>query len=723
MANHPSNLPDLSWVKDAALEIANTAYRRKGVIGSNERSELDGSYDPVQVFGESFQRACRSYKTRREQQRSELEAVANVLKYEISPALENNPLPEIAKRYKRRTATHSIELTLAWMAWQFPQLVNELYDKHYTKPPLRLPHPRLGEFGDAPSLGVSESGAETPLSLTGGGESSLNRSLDFENPNAVNEQLFVAAADQQEKVKFEQLAFHQQMAEALGQGYQPHRVERDFETFIVENDCGYWELVSEAGKGKSSILASLYRRARELSPNARAGIHFFRKFPGHPNENGVPNAVHGLLAQIQMHGMTTPPKPQGYRHAASTFENWLQVQASQGRIGKTKPVILFVDGLDEIFGEGTPVPGAQLPEWMPSQLPEGVFIAFSRRSVDFDVEAPPEEQRRSHAYVRLEDPKHKSDHQRSVLQFALNLLGADAAPDRGEIEKRAAEYCRLLDYNPLMLRALLSDNGVRGTPIPDNILEDELPGFYRHLVFRMTNRGDKHGPEARMLCAFAFLPDIPRQLWLRVGGDQATSRVEVQRTIDRWISQGLLVGMKRGQDDWYSPLHSTFRRHAETVLANADRTIYAEPLAENLTNGVDLTGKLGEVFDFPPDVREGWIVVVLQALVAAQRTHSLGELLHNLAFWKLCGSTQGGIFTPLQKLARIAVSGPMAEAFRSTLERSAIRLLELSDGGELKDRLQRPLSRADLVRTAARADPGNMDEPFPSLPKALITLA
>ncbi len=326
---------------------------------------------------------------------------------------------------------------LAWAAWRSPDATREFYNQ-------------LKE------LGVRYH----PYEVSG-----IHPPLDLEDPKAAYEQAVASVDIQEEKGAFEQLSFHQQMAKALGQGYHPHRIERDFEAFVGGNDRGYWELVSGAGKGKSSILASLYRRARDLLPNARAGIHFFRKFPGHPNENSVPNALHGLLAQIQMHGMAAPPKPQNYRHAVSTFENWLHVQASQGRIGKSKPVVLFLDGLDEIVGEGTPVPGAQLPEWMPSQLPEGVFIAFSnllKRRCDLEFElrspsflslseaylsqpdlvavpptlTPMHELERARMYVRIDSPSLISD----VKVLCQNLIPPTTNKNSDYFEGRAREF-------------------------------------------------------------------------------------------------------------------------------------------------------------------------------------------------------------------------------------------------------------------------------------------
>jgi hypothetical protein len=141
--------------------------------------------------------------------------------------------------------------------------------------------------------------------------------------------------------------------------------------FIASNDRGYILLEAEAGLGKTAFMAWL---ARE-----RGYVHHFVRLMPDADDIGV--ALRSLSAQLirawDLKGLAVGGVLPANASRPDFFEEVL-FEASEARdaVRPGEPIVVVVDGLNET----RPAPG-QNPLALPADLPNGVFIVASQRTV------------------------------------------------------------------------------------------------------------------------------------------------------------------------------------------------------------------------------------------------------------------------------------------------------------------------------------------------------
>src|SRR5262249_18582888 len=145
------------------------------------------------------------------------------------------------------------------------------------------------------------------------------------------------------------------------------------DTFIGENDRGYFILEAEAGLGKTAFLAWLTR--------TRAYIHHFVELT--PGRDGVATALKSLAAQIVLSCHLSAYDTEDILPTAAVRPDYLLNLLREGeeKLEGDEKIFLIVDALDE---GGTPPNKNFLG--LPPVLPERVYIIVSQRPVHLTLQ-------------------------------------------------------------------------------------------------------------------------------------------------------------------------------------------------------------------------------------------------------------------------------------------------------------------------------------------------
>src|SRR5260221_111032 len=140
------------------------------------------------------------------------------------------------------------------------------------------------------------------------------------------------------------------------------------DTFLHENDRGYFVLEAEAGLGKTTFLAWLVRE--------RGYIHHFAELA--PGLDGIGRGLKHIAAQLVLAYHLNVYEAEDTLPGAAVRPDYLfrlLRQATQQRVAGEK-IVLVIDALDEL---GVPVQQNVLG--LPAVLSEGVYIIVSQRPV------------------------------------------------------------------------------------------------------------------------------------------------------------------------------------------------------------------------------------------------------------------------------------------------------------------------------------------------------
>jgi hypothetical protein len=183
--------------------------------------------------------------------------------------------------------------------------------------------------------------------------------------------------------------------------------------FFARNSRGYLVIEADAGMGKSTFLAWLARQ--------RGYITHFVRLMRDPNDIG--SAMRNLNAQLIRAWDLDTYAAGGILPPAADRPEFLQeilaaAARQRDRLRPGEPIVLVVDGLNET----TPVAG-QNPLALPGQLPEGVYVIVSQRTVHVPLRL---EVRRE--VVRIE--ANSVENQVDVREYLTARAAAEPIADR-----------------------------------------------------------------------------------------------------------------------------------------------------------------------------------------------------------------------------------------------------------------------------------------------------
>jgi hypothetical protein len=123
-------------------------------------------------------------------------------------------------------------------------------------------------------------------------------------------------------------------------------------------------LIGEPGSGKSAVLARAAERARTLRPDAAVILRFIGWTPG---SAAVRDLVDKVCRQLSRVFGGEEQTPSDYRELIEEFPKRLE------QAGKVKPVLIFLDALDQL----SEADGARSLTWLPAELPPNVRLVVS----------------------------------------------------------------------------------------------------------------------------------------------------------------------------------------------------------------------------------------------------------------------------------------------------------------------------------------------------------
>jgi hypothetical protein len=329
------------------------------------------------------------------------------------------------------------------------------------------------------------------------------------------------------------------------------------DAFAAHNPAGYFEIVADAGLGKTALAVEIARRRDAVaflastSSNAHRPEHFLE----HVSASLI--ARHGL-------GYATLPARAG---DDATFLGRILRESVQRTGGG--PVWVVVDGLDEA---DPPSPGSN-PLLLPSTLPAGVYIVVTRRTGRLRTKPGTPVQRYT---VRRDDPLQIADieafvrdHVTRDSRIADALISSDPPVSPDDFITRLVDAS---EGNFMYVSYVLADLAERGpeTPPPDLFnLPSGLEGYYDQFWDWMSSSlpqgwAEWEGLYQPVIDRLAVAREAVTADWLAAQVGRSANEVRV-RVLEPWARV-----LSRGRRDDWRLVHRTFGEYLETKLDMRD---------------------------------------------------------------------------------------------------------------------------------------------------------
>jgi hypothetical protein len=346
------------------------------------------------------------------------------------------------------------------------------------------------------------------------------------------------------------------------------------DTFAEQNPAGYFEIIGDAGLGKTALAAEIARRRDAVAflASASSGVQRSDQFLEHLTAT--------LILRYRLPYNTLPTRA---GDDATFLGRILRESVASTRGGS---VWVVVDGLDEAT---EPPPGSN-PLLLPPELPTGVYVVVTRRTGRL-VTAP---NTPLHRYtLRWDDPLQTADVEtfvRSRIESHSAIADALATSDPPlSKDGFVAGLTRASEGNFMYLSYVLADIVAfePGEPLNLTDLPQGLRGYYDQFWARMSSSQAQDWAEWQHL----YLPVIER---LAVAKEAVTSgwlAEQVARSPDEVTLRVL--------EPW-SRVLSRRRRNGVTTWRLVHRTF-----GEYLGNKLDLGDAHNRVADYYVDQRWG----------------------------------------------------------------------------------------------------------------------
>ena len=232
----------------------------------------------------------------------------------------------------------------------------------------------------------------------------------------------------------------------------------------------------DSGTGKSALMAAALRQAQAAHPEASLIFRFIGATPESANGQTL---LGGLTQELAQKASMSPEIPEDFSGVVTAFQKQLY------RAGPTTPLILFIDGINQL-SEADP---ARELTWLPRMLPTGVRIVVTTKPgpiLDSLLEWLPQEN-----FHHLQ-PLPESD--------ASDLLATWLAKDAHRKLQRHQRQDVLKNTHPLYLKLAYQeakrwhsyDSLPKGADEAPG-LSDTVAGVVNDFLHRLS-KDDQHGP-------------------------------------------------------------------------------------------------------------------------------------------------------------------------------------------------------------------------------------
>jgi hypothetical protein len=315
--------------------------------------------------------------------------------------------------------------------------------------------------------------------------------------------------------------------------------------FIATTDRGYVVIEGEAGVGKTAFMAWVARERRYVH-------HFVRLMP---DANDIGLALRNLSAQLIRAWDLQSLAVGGVLPASASRPDFFEevlFEAAENRDASRpgEPIVIAIDGLNE-----TTVSPIQNPLALPAELPRGVYIVASQRTVQVPlaVAAP-----RRVLRIRAASPENLSDIREYLaaavaepdLHERLAAAGADADAFARQLADLSAGVWLILRYVLAEVRS--------GTRAPDDLTS--LPaGLWQYYAkfwgdWRRAHEGTWHTVDLPLLVTITAVQEpVSLDLWCTLSGCADVDRA-ADLADDAWRP---FLQVEEGTQERYAAFHDT----------------------------------------------------------------------------------------------------------------------------------------------------------------------
>jgi hypothetical protein len=237
----------------------------------------------------------------------------------------------------------------------------------------------------------------------------------------------------------------------------------------------------EAGTGKSAVMGKAAEQARKRHAEAdEVVVRFIGATPGSSDGRAL---LQDLCAQLARRypGEAGEETPSDYTELVKAFPERL------GRASAARPVVVFVDALDQLSA----AQGARSLIWLPAELPEGVRLVVSTRPDD--TLATLRAKHPSPEVVPLgKMPREEGDELLSLwLADAGRTLDGGRARDDGQRDYLLGKFA--VAGEPLYLKLAFEEARLWNSEHSEPRLADDIRGVIRENLFNRLDDPNNHG--------------------------------------------------------------------------------------------------------------------------------------------------------------------------------------------------------------------------------------
>ena len=327
--------------------------------------------------------------------------------------------------------------------------------------------------------------------------------------------------------------------------------------FAARNPAGYFEIVADAGLGKTALAIEIARRRDAVAFLASAGSN------AHRPEQFLEHVSAALIMRHQLDYDTLPARA---GDDATFLSRILRESVPQTGGG---PVWVVVDGLDEA---DPPSPGSN-PLLLPSTLPAGVYLVVTRRTGRLQTKPGTPVQRYT---VRRDDPLQIADIEEFVRdrvtrdsRIAGALVSSDppVSPDDFVTRLVAASEGNFMYVSYVL--ADLAERGPETPPLDLFNLPPGLEGYYDQFWDWMSSSlpqgwAEWEGLYQPVVDRLAVAREAVTADWLAAQVGRSANQVRV-RVLEPWARV-----LSRGRRDDWRLVHRTFGEYLEKKLDMRD---------------------------------------------------------------------------------------------------------------------------------------------------------
>lgn len=197
-----------------------------------------------------------------------------------------------------------------------------------------------------------------------------------------------------------------------------------FDTFVATQSSGYFMVLGVPGIGKSSLVAKLVtdRQCVHHFNVAAQGIRTVRAFWG--------NLCVQLIKRYKLNHSSLPA------NALDDSRFFMQCLGEAAQVRKNHPIVIAIDALDESDRTGFPPSANTL--YLPSSLPQGVFVLATTRELD-DIRLNVNHQER--LYLDADS----DENQRDIVRYIRNYVKRPAMKHcLAKLGKRQGQFVKTL---------------------------------------------------------------------------------------------------------------------------------------------------------------------------------------------------------------------------------------------------------------------------------------